>query len=805
MNSCRKAFILFITFPMLLVAQVLQSQVFYTSFEPDEPLAYWQNARPVADSAAVSGYHVNRIEENHLYAQGLRYPVADSLFHCNISISFSGWFRFASQPQDAIYVISLLRHDSLVYWYGIRLANYIDSLNHWCHVETSINIPSNYVLNGTLNAYVWNQSKETFDMDDVSFSIQRMDIESFMPAIVQSAAADMPKVLTQNHFYELLYFPRSGSLIIADKRGRHLTLPLQLYAAYYDQGVSVEVNSKWRFVGQKHYGDHILTGLRHNASWGVVNLILETDFHSPKIHFMIEERLRAPKRWKRRTLVIPFYDDVEKVMRKNSLEDDHFIQPEYYLDRQGVVIGSGSRSLSLYHLSGVSSAQLQTKTRELLVNLDYEKDHPMLHFPLMPDTTDFFIDVSAALNSWGERFSHAFSIYVGNAIEKLPRFMPVPLGYEAAMIWTEHADWTDIRTHRAVNFGHEDIHSASDAIAGFVKYEIPVTKSVFYNNPDSITNNEASGGIFTGLHATLRTDTAFMALTRQLHLLGHDICLHTPEQYTSTQNNLQEALQFMQHEFGSPTWIDHGYNNKPHNNRENLVCDGLLPRSAQYARNLWNTYGIRYFWNPYIEEVNPYVHWGFNGQLILPYPGFGDAFPDRIITRHPAFEEALLWSTTGTLEVQQERFWDYLFHPSRLQGLVEHRSIYINHIYPAWVAEGKGFWQFNEEGKVVAQQGFNNALQRIAEMRDRRLIQTTTIAELLAYYEAVWQLEYHVIDSETVKIVNPGSQSISGLSLAVSTNNVEVNGSAPEMKKSGTDTIFWFKLEPGEEAIIRFW
>jgi hypothetical protein len=90
-------------------------------------------------------------------------------------------------------------------------------------------------------------------------------------------------------------------------------------------------------------------------------------------------------------------------------------------------------------------------------------------------------------------------------------------------------------------------------------------------------------------------------------------------------------------------------------------------------------------------------------------------------------------------------------------------------------------------------------------MRENRQIYTTTIAELLSYSEAIGQLNYSVIDSKTVTLTNRGNKTIKGLSLAVSADNVEINGITPEMKKSGKDTIFWFSIEPEEEVLISFW
>ena len=79
----------------------------------------------------------------------------------------------------------------------------------------------------------------------------------------------------------------------------------------------------------------------------------------------------------------------------------------------------------------------------------------------------------------------------------LIRLMNNPDGIPASMVWTEHADFSDIRTQRAVMFGSEEIVSADSAISGFVGHGIPVTKSVFYDNPTKETITGVFGNVET--------------------------------------------------------------------------------------------------------------------------------------------------------------------------------------------------------------------------------------------------------------------------------------------------------------------
>ena len=113
------------------------------------------------------------------------------------------------------------------------------------------------------------------------------------------------------------------------------------------------------------------------------------------------------------------------------------------------------------------------------------------------DTSDYFEDISYREVRKGEVLKGKIKVF-NRMIDDLPRLMPVWDGYQSAFIFTEHADWTDLRTHRAVLFGNEHITKPEDAVGGFCYFDIPVTKSVFYWNPDNVTNEKTSKGYFKG-------------------------------------------------------------------------------------------------------------------------------------------------------------------------------------------------------------------------------------------------------------------------------------------------------------------
>ncbi len=453
------------------------------------------------------------------------------------------------------------------------------------------------------------------------------------------------------------------------------------------------------------------------------------------------------------------------------------------------------------HIDSISSLQLDVEHRTACFNIDYWRDHPLLHYPMRNDTSDYFEDISYRYVKAGEVFESDFNIY-HNAPNELPRLMPVWDGYQSAFIFTEHADWTDLRTHRAVLFGNENITKPEDAIGGFCYFNIPVTKSVFYWNPDNITNAETSHGLFPGLIESIKTNKEFFKLLKTLKKEGFEICLHSPEIYTTIPSEFPKAMRFMRRNFNTISWIDHGYNNGPEKNREDMVCDGLLPESPQYSVELWKKNGVRYLWNAYYEE-NRMEQYNFDSHFVQPYDGFGDALPNRQITTLPnGDKDFLLWSTPSTLEVNEDREWYYYFDSIRLQHLVDQHNVFITHIYPAWTDPWRGFWQYNENGTAVAMPGFNFALSQLAHFRNEKKILPTTIEQYLSFYEKLNSIEYTIIDHNTIQLTNP-TEAIKGLTL-LCTKPIVVEGKPIDFRKVDEGYLVWFDLKKNETVIIRY-
>ena len=645
----------------------------------------------------------------------------------------------------AVVTLSVKDGKKTIYWDGFPLKH---------DFSLEMNIPSYLLRYGPLKCTVFNPNKDIIRLDSISYSFEETCLPSFVPENID------------------------------------ITQPISLY-----------LNDNQYFDWKRIETDYSTVTLLNENDFARTQIDIFNAVDDPNVRYEITAEFLKDLEISRFAVLMPFADGEFTVYRSNLHVDTVACQNEYYLDQEGFSYRKGEKQINIYHPKSLSSIQLDAKSSVAILNIDYELDHPMIHYPARTDTVEYYENISKSKVKAGEKMTASFDMSYTKIID-LPRFMPVWDGYESAIIFTEHADWTDIRTHRAVCFGNESVTNADSAVGGYVYYEIPVTKSVFYNNPDGIVNIGQNRS-FPDYHCTIKTDTAFFDFLKQLKDRGFEICLHTPEQYTTNKNNLNEALAFMKENFGSPTWIDHGYNNSFINNREDMVCDGLNPYSPYYALDAWRENGVRYLWNAAYEEMKPFNEWQFGHNLQRPYPFFGDAMPHPRYMRAPFDNDILMWATDYTLEPGES--WNYYLNQNRLEAVVDSRSVFIAHVYSPWVTTARGFWDM-ENGQIVAKNDMNQAFERIAKLREQSLMLPTTVEKFLKYQEQLYNVDYQYDNEGNIILINNNDDTIHGFTLISKSpmTLVENQEVIPfSSRNSNEEYIIWFDFGPHEKIIVK--
>jgi hypothetical protein len=561
----------------------------------------------------------------------------------------------------------------------------------------------------------------------------------------------------------------------------------------------------------------------------------------PKMDVNIRTHYNSNLTINREALVAKFDVPLTEVYLKNRKIDFGPFDTEYWLQRQGVSFGSGTRSSLIFNTPHISSLQMNSKKNLLFINLEYSLDHPFIHIPFQQDGGGKWTNLSSASNDTGSERENNFSIYFGNRPQVVPRLMSVPYGYTSGYVFTEHADGGNLKTNRAAYFGDENISDIDNAKRGFAGHKIPVTKSVFY-----LDSSRYKSGAF------IRDDTdktEFLDFLNQIYKTGlYDICLHTPEDYSSSRESLNESIKFMKDNFDATTWIDHGmYNGNL--NRESFVCDGLNPNSEYYAADLWEKFNTRYFWSPAVEMIEnsmispskslkngkfykAYVDFwkhylsvkelkelSFHvavkellrrhkskGELNSLKPNKGNAYPTPLYWQHTSrTKQFYSWTTDyvkdygGLLSKEPEK--QLLIEQRQIDELIANWGVFINHGY--YVSNRKDHNIFNESnGKIVINPFFDKILEYMSGKRDNGSLYITSIRDLLDYWIMLENVSFEYTPDRGIRVINLNNEPIEGLSIAFHAKTVQINGETPAHKQVGEDTIIWFDIPAKGEVSL---
>ena len=258
-------------------------------------------------------------------------------------------------------------------------------------------------------------------------------------------------------------------------------------------------------------------------------------------------------------LVSKYKGTINEIYRNQGRTTLVIPKHEIWIGNGGFSATKNGSNYHLYEPKGISSMQLKPQSNTIIFNLDYALDHPLLYFPELDSSENRFQDISANPYVEGDTLSGEITLFSSSNIKSIPRKLMAKNGAQSTIIWTEHADYADFRLHKACYYGSEKINSPSQSTGGFCKYNIPVKKSVFFHSHDTLTNfHYREKTEFKSLLASIVATPGYKDFLDSLDAKGHEICLHSPEFFTSNEGIMDTALQFITNHYHSPSWIDHG-------------------------------------------------------------------------------------------------------------------------------------------------------------------------------------------------------------------------------------------------------
>lgn len=643
-----------------------------------------------------------------------------------------------------------------------------------------------------------------------------------------------------NRWYRLL-IDTTGTIQVTTPDGQPILEDLAYCAYYLGSDGPVMLGD----VTVQKTSDSVAVVSGNTKPGAHVTLSVTVGKESPEAKFFILTSYNGSIVVSREAFVADYGIPVSEVYQKNRQVVRNKFHNEYWLDKQGVKLGHGARSSIIYSQPDISSLQLDTRRETVVINLDASFDHPFIHIPFQKEGTGKWVDKSASAYCSDNERTNSFSVFFGINPEYVPRVMHVPGGHISGYAFTEHADGGTLRTHRAAYFGNESITEINDATGGFAGHQIPVTKSVFYEDFDQ--------GISESLDPDYQDENAYLRLLDQLSMKGNcEICLHTPESSISNRRFLEEAISFVKNRYGSPAWIDHGMYSG-NDNRETLVSDGLNPGSEYYAADLWQQNGIRYFWSPAVEAIRfskiesslkndlqnlRFSH--FTGELWRRYkycrkylgessisslkriarghfplaelnsyqPRRGSALPTPLFWQNETISGPFYsWSTEFVypgLNARDSSSW-YENEKKELDLLLDGWGVFINHGY--YVRRGvKDNFIENDRKELVVDPEFDQILTYMDQIRDEGDLLIATVSDLLDYWILTEGITFDYRPDGSVIVINNNNEMIKDFSLAVSSGkcSILVDGTPPFSRYFKEDVIFWFDLQPYARRKIEF-
>lgn len=773
---------------------------------PDETAPCWVNLNT---RAQAGGNYFSRTDSLHPYGLGWSSSFPGGTGHVSYKAVVGLKIRLPDLSEGVKVVITMEQDGKKVFWEGYDVLGQITKVNEWCMVKNITQfIPAAYTTSDyKLTCYVWNSTGLTpVDIDDFELQLTPVPGKSFIPVLPPAATG------AKSTFMDVYWGPDfsiqtdkvNGLIRIVDRNGQTVFDDFRIFTRQRPEMIQQVKESTYAFL--QFLGDIALPdgkafrfGLKDLAG-AELKLIVPRDGHAFYIGY--EFRTTDYTVMERHSVTFRSNLSPSTIYTGGGINITKDFNPEYWLGKEGISWSGPSMQWSVYRPDTISSLQYDYRNGRFWANVDYSGDHPLLYWPMESESSNYYIDRSATILKAGDRIGAYFQMTRNEVSLPFPSFLDAPNGQEGVFIFTEHADYTVMRSNRAVYFGVDTIAKASQAIGGFVGHSIPVTKSVFYCNPDKV-GVEDRAGFVSGEITTVKATNGFREFLLDIQQSGSEIAMHTPDHYTTNRMILNEAFMSLSKDYRLRTWIDHGYDNSRRSNREDVVCDGFVPGSPMYAASLFKEFGVRNVWNCFYEDSSLYSEVTFNGELVTPHPAFGYAYPRPVYWTHPSVTGSIRhFRTTCTLAPKVPGMWEYYINEDRLRFLANQRGVYVAHFYPARIDSTSAFYNWDAPNWTIYPQ-FDRVLKLLSDFRSTGRLWVPTMNDYLDYVTARDKITFATDASGFAVLHNTGTTAIKGLTMSIHGYDVYIQGKEVSRRKSGDELIFWFDMLPNETVTVR--
>lgn len=362
--------------------------------------------------------------------------------------------------------------------------------------------------------------------------------------------------------------------------------------------------------------------------------------------------------------------------------------------------------------------------------------------------------------------------------------MPVPYGYLGALIFAEHADFTDHDSLRTVMYGTNDTKNPNYGKKGFIGHNLTATWSVF-------AVSSASG---EGLDSP-----ALKSITDNMSNHGFEIVPHSfsgiVDDDVPNRADAETYLPWYVKNYSCRNWIDHGLSMGSRNT--GLKSLGWDPMSTYYIMDLFQNYSIPYAWSFVDARQGEGINIVKNKSVGLPvdivWQNTNLAFPDG----------ASLYQWKSYCTNSKEALTYY--NNNTINSMLLNYGVSIWHDY--WPDNSTGNQDFTDYYYVkghpnMINSTFDSLLTNISEQKQAGKLWNPTVSQYIDYWIAARNVEVRCTGVNTYTFVNHNPHTVNGFSMRVTgLYTPKLDGMTLSSKTNGGSTIFWTNLSTGIHTI----
>jgi hypothetical protein len=410
----------------------------------------------------------------------------------------------------------------------------------------------------------------------------------------------------------------------------------------------------------------------------------------------------------------------------------------------------------------------------LVFNLDDDRDH---RFRLVEEADEDWANNPmknlnhSVFNNTESRINE-FNFYFINGIISPPTISPN--GYLSVWCIDAHVDNVTRENLLTVMYGRGDHVIGQSTNRGFVGHNILITESVWRDHILNTSSNRYSPDVLADLYSK-----------------GYEIklhCIYLTDNISEENCAIYKAdsMLYMDTYFRSDSWSDHDYKVS----HDALVNGGLDPLSVRgYMKDLWDLYGIKYFHSAPSEDINP------SGIDVLN--GVSQDKRNPLYWRHPTRINDFILSG----QVYRNALNGGVLNEDALNDLIANYGVCVCHLYPC--LPNFNFPDQVEEvaGVMVTTESFEAQLSYLAGLRDSKLINITTLSDIMDYWIMMEAVEISSRGGKVIDIKNNNVTDIEGASFRMADSDI-IFGDGILYTVDNDDLIYTCNILAGETIRI---